>query len=967
MGEVFLAQDARLRRRVALKVLPDNFASDKARLLRFEREAQTVSALNHPNILTIYEFGADGDTHFLASEFVEGKTLRERLNNGNLSLSETLEIAVQIASALEAAHRAKIIHRDIKPENVMIRADKIVKILDFGLAKLLEDSPLTVDMRKRSKVLTQAGMVLGTAAYLSPEQARGEEVDGRSDVFSLGAVLYEMLTGAQAFTGETVSHIIIAILEKEPAPISVFVRDYPAEIERIIRKALRKNIAERYQTAKELLKDLQELKQETDYQAKLELSYEPNRSAETQSFNSETIQDNISFPPTNLSDNFQPIVGRENETGKTTLARAVARELLPEFTDGVFFVELAAIENAELVVPTIAQTLGLMEAGSKPLKELVGEFLRERKILLVLDNFEQITEAALRISEMLSESLNLTILVTSRVRLHLRFEHEYILQPLDVPDNKRLNADELSEYPAISLFVQRAKAAKSNFLLTEENAASIAEICRRLDGLPLAIELAAARVKLLTPQAILTRLSNSLKLLTGGARDLPERQQTMRAAISWSYDLLDSEERKLLNRLAVFAGGFTLDAAEAVANANEDLRIDLFDGIASLVDKSLLLQREQADGEPRFRMLQVVREFALEALETSGNANDIIRMHAEFYASLAENIEPELLAGKSARWVEILEQELDNLRSAMKWSLESEPETSLRIAGAIYSFWILRGYLSEGSKWIQMALKKNGEEADTRLRAKAYYGIGDLISRQSGLNTAEQFYQESLRLAREIDDKKLITRSLNGLGIVKNQLGDLSQAKTLTEESLAIARRLNHRILISARLNSLGEIARQQEDYEAAREFYEEALALARQESANHHISVFTQNLASVACFQEDYKSALSYAFESLKISEELGNRIFTGITLGIFAALGVAAGETEKSARLFGAMQAIHDAIGYKSDKIDQIFFDRYISKARAKIGCETFEAAFEEGRSMRLKDAIALAREISLPAADT
>jgi tetratricopeptide (TPR) repeat protein len=346
-------------------------------------------------------------------------------------------------------------------------------------------------------------------------------------------------------------------------------------------------------------------------------------------------------------------------------------------------------------------------------------------------------------------------------------------------------------------------------------------------------------------------------------------------------------------------------------------------------------------------------------LAASGESGEIKRLHAEYYAQLAETAAPELLAGKTAQWFETLEQEHDNLRFALEWSLGREPETALRIVGAINIFWIRRAYLSEGGKWTRAALDRNGEETDAKLRAKAYLSIGNLSWKQGDLEAAERFYQESLRLAREIDNKDLIARALGSLGHVKQQQGDLIQAKALTEEALEIARELNDGMQISIRLNSLGEIARRQEDYEAARKFYEEALTLAKKESAKSAISVFTLNLAAVACFQRDYKAARLYALESLKISEELGDKINTGIALGIFAALAVAAGEMEKAARFFGAAQAIYDATGYKSDKVDQIFFDRYTEEARAAIGEEAFEAAFSEGKAMRLKKAVATARE--------
>ncbi len=591
MGEVYLAEDSRLRRKIALKVLPENIAQDKERLRRFEQEAFAASALNHPNILTIYEFGADADTHFLAAEFVEGETLRERIEQfAPLGRREVLDIAAQIAAALNAAHVAGIVHRDIKPDNVMIRPDGLIKILDFGIAKLTEIKSISIDAEAATAIgiKTNVGMIIGTANYMSPEQARGQAVDARSDIFSFGIVLYEMLAGRKAFAGESAMDVISAILTKEPAPLDE--GETSLELRRIIEKCLRKERDERYESAKDLLADLKKLWKQREFETQLEqIPAEKQTEFETQIFEAKSTEETPPVAPNNLTGSLSPIVGREKEiteitellkrddvrlvtmtgvggTGKTRLAKAVAQALLTDFTDGVFFIELAAVTNPELVALTIAQPLGFKEVGGKPILEILKDNLRDKQVLIVVDNFEQVVDAAPQIAE-LGAAGELRILITSRVLLRLSREIEYAVPPLAVPsDVSQVLFDELSNYEAVKLFIERARQSKPNFDLTDENAHIVAEICARLDGLPLAIELAAVRVKILSPQAILTKLENRLKLLTGGARDLPARQQTMRGAVEWSYDLLNEDEKILFRRLAVFAGGFTFEAAESVVS-----------------------------------------------------------------------------------------------------------------------------------------------------------------------------------------------------------------------------------------------------------------------------------------------------------------------------------------------------------------------------------------------------------------
>ncbi len=1066
MGAVYLAEDTKLDRKVALKFLPSEFAEDSDRMSRFVREAKSASALNHPNIITIYEIAESEETHFIATEFINGKTLNEYAKDSPFNYSSALEIAIQVVSALDVAHSSGIVHRDIKPDNVMIRTDGFVKILDFGIAKLVERRYRDAETRRPVEEVnslsspslhlpiiptsgTLPGVIVGTPNYMSPEQAGCKNIDHQTDIFSFGIVFYEMLSGKLPFKGNTAMDMIGAIIHLQPLPINKLLPDLPIEIVKIVDKALRKDLNKRYQTSRELLSDLKVAKREWEFKSRMEgistsavktpltdpisgIRVSPKTGAEiygsrstltvssdhdesgTPTFNLESRaayseQENIVdghapstntpphlLPPNNLSGEFMPIFGRESEiaeiltllsdrdvrlvtitgiggTGKTHLAEKIMHRLLPEFLDGVFCIRLASIDDPQLLLPVIAQTLGVVQEGGRSLIECLISHIEGKKMLFLLDNFEQIVEGSPMIVELLQELGNIKILVTSRLRLNLSLEREFTLRPLGIPTEDHFTVVELGKFPAVELFVKTAKAAKHNFSLTEKNANSIAEICRRLDGLPLAIELAAARVKLFAPTAILNRLGNSLDLLTGGAKDLPERQQTIRGAIAWSYDLLEDDEKKLFRRLSVFRDGFNLEGAEFVGSAeskyeakdaatsissdNSDSPL-ILDLMSSLVDKSLLIQREQADGEPQFRMLVVVREFAFEKLADSGEAEKLKRRHAEFYLELAEKAGPELKGQNAAEWLDRLEQEHDNLRVALEWSLGNEPEKALRIVAAVHKFWARRGYLAEGSKWIKNVLAIDDAALDANLRATAYSGIGYLSRMQGDLAAAESFIDEGLRLSRETGDEQLISIALGDLGIVKLLQGDLDKAKELVEKSLAIAREIDDRTHIAFMLNNLGEIARQQNDFHAAREFYEESLSISRLESLGSFITVASLNIASVSCLTGDHPAARSYALEALKISEELGDTIGAGNALDTLAA---AVGKTEDAARLFGAAQTVYESTGCELAPVDKKFKDDYIAQIKEAIGETAFRKAFENGRAIEMKRAIKMARQIS------
>jgi len=1008
MGEVYLAEDSRLNRVVALKILPQEVASDADRIRRFEQEARTASALNHPNILTIYEIGETTTARYIATEFIAGETLREKLQRKKFTINEALNITIQTASALSAAHKAGIFHRDIKPENIMIREDNLVKVLDFGLAKLTEKTSLETEAETRMQVHTQAGMIMGTANYMSPEQARGKEVDTRTDIWSLGCVLYEMLAGNTPFEAETISDTIAFILTKEPRRLSEFVREIPTELEQIVFKLLRKDRDERYNSAKDLLADLQGLKKRLEFEVQLESSQTPeevkgsneaaqNKDKKLSSKENATLMlysvmaSSETMPPNNLSTQRTTLIGREKESaeiiqnlrrddvrlltltgvggmGKTALAQTVAQEMLVDFKDGVYFIELGTIRQPELVASTIAQPLGVKAAGGKPILEVLKDFLSERDMLLVVDNFEQVIDAAQLIAELLATAPRLKILVTSRALLHLSLEREFIVPPLAVPDNAaKVSFDELSNCEAIKLFVERARFAKATFSLTSDNVQSVADICVKLDGLPLAIELAAARVRVLSPQAILTKLGNRLKLLTGGSRDLPARQQTMFCAVEWSYDLLTDNEQRLFRWLAVFAGGFMFEAAETVCdnyelqisdNESSKEQIEVLELITSLVDKSLLAQKEQADGESRFRMLEVVREFALAALEGSSEDEIPRRNHAAYYLAIVEKAEPNLMCLKAVEWLNRLEEEHDNLRAALRWSLERDPSTAIRLAAAIRNFWNLHSHLTEGRRWLKDALERSND-APTGLRFKLLNGLGLLARYQGDYETARKMYEKGLAEGRAANDLQQIAQSKLGLGVIAKRKGDVTAARRLMEEGLAISRELTDKSGIAFSLISLGDLARMEGETAGARPLLEESLTISKQLGNKHAISSNLINLGAIAYDEVDYKMAHSHFVEALATAQELGDKRIISYSLDGFAALATKQGNVELAAKLLGAAEHLREQIGSEIESAERSFRQRFLAELSTMLDEVAFSAAYEQGRKIKLEEVIGMALE--------
>jgi predicted ATPase/class 3 adenylate cyclase len=653
--------------------------------------------------------------------------------------------------------------------------------------------------------------------------------------------------------------------------------------------------------------------------------------------------------PNNLPVQLTPFIGREQElpavqqllcredvrlltltgpggAGKTRLGLQVAAELSDCFDDGVFFVNLAPVSDPALVVPTIAQALDIREGTGQPLLEHVKQELQHKHMLLLLDNFEQVVTAGVQLVDVLAACPQLKILLTSREVLHVHAEHEFPVPSLALPDPGHLpDLAALSHYAAVALFLQRAQAVKPDFKITNTNARAIAEICVRLDGLPLAIELAAARMKLFPPQALLARLDQRLSVLTGTSRDVPARQQTLRNTISWSYYLLDAAEQRLFRRLSIFVGGCTLEAVEAVcADASDGGEAgQVLDRVVSLIDKSLLHQTEQEGQEPRLVMLETIREYGLEQMLVNGEIETARQGHAEYYLRLSEQAEPELVGPRQAMWLEWLEREHENLRAVMQWSLEQAEgdrsdarcrDIALRLGGALRQFWYMRSYFSEGRDFLERALALRDGVAAPAL-AKALFAAARLNESLGYRDRAEALCEESLALYRELGDTAGIASSLHLLAVIAWGRGNLALSRTQEEQSLALFKELGDRRAVAYVLINLGSLAIDRGEYTRARSLLEDSLEMNKELGDTTSIADSLYHLARMCYWsQGDLAQAHRWLEESFALYQELGDKESIAYCLYLSGRLALAEGETalaysrvEQAVALFKEMKQQH------------------------------------------------------------
>jgi non-specific serine/threonine protein kinase len=956
MGEVYRARDTRLGRDVALKVLPQGVAADPERLERFEREARTVASINHPNIVTLHSVEDDAATRFLTMELVEGQALDRHLAPGGLAIERVKELGVAVAGALAAAHERGIVHRDLKPANIMLTSDGRVKVLDFGLAKLARVRAASTDSDTETAVaaLSRPGQVVGTIPYMAPEQVRGEEADERTDVFALGVVLYELATGRRPFQGPNAAVISSAILRDPPPSFSSVRSGVPPELEAIVLHCLEKDPGARYPTARAV----------SDALRQVEPGGAPAGAAGA------ADGSRLDVPPPVPS---TPLLGREEAladaverirggarlltitgyggTGKTRFAIELHRRLARDYAGGAAFASLASVTDAAEVMPQVATSLSIPEAHGRSALEALGAVFGASRVLLVLDNLEQVLDAATDVAALVARCPGLQVVATSRAPLKVSAETEFPLPPLELPEAGG-SLDALRACPSAALFAQRAERVKPGFALTEANAAAVAGICRRLDGLPLALELAAARIRILDPHALLQRLDHALDLLTSGDRDLPLRQRTLRATVSWSYSLLQAPEQRLLRQLSCFHEGFTLEALEQVCY-DEAERFRAVDDLESLVEKGLV---RVVGGEGRYALLETIRAFAAEQLHAANETEAARNAHADHYGAFAARMAADFRTPAQVGALAAGRAEDANLHAALHWRLslaragdEAAVEKGLLLAGHLDWYWHVNGQHLTARVALDALLALAASRPASRGRALASLAAGmvatvtgewerslrewtagfedgvacgDLDAAAEGrmgqgycllslgrVDEAHAALDDAIARSRGRSEFMLaLSMAIEGMRLFAT--GDLPGGIALTTEALSIQERLEDHEGGGIAKSFLAQMTFAKGDAAGALALYEEAAALFR--GVDHpELARVQGEMGWTALAAGDADRAARCFREAVRTNEAVGSARGTGLALMGLAAVEAAAGRAERAVAVAAAARALSERAG--------------------------------------------------------
>ncbi|MGD8539821.1 MAG: protein kinase [Candidatus Aminicenantes bacterium] len=940
MGIVYKAKDKKLKRNIALKFLPLELTKDDKAKIRFFQEAQAAAALNHPNICTVYEVDEADDQTFIVLEFIEGQTLKERIKSGPMEIDEVVRIATQVSEGLGEAHAKGIVHRDIKPGNIMLTDRGTAKIMDFGIAKLGSGGDLT-----------KTSTVVGTIAYMSPEQARGEEVDHRTDIWSLGVVLFEITTGRLPFQGDHETAVMYSILNDEPDDVKNLFPDCPDMLADVITTCLQKETEKRFESLKEVLDIFKGKVQPTKVSAS---KAEHNLPVQLTSFIGRNKEIETVFRL--LSENRLVTLTGAGGCGKTRLAVEVAAALIEKYEDGVWFINLGPVTDPNFVVNEIMAVLEIKEEPNKAIVDTLIEHTKNKSLLILLDNCEHLVQACAEIADRLLQSVKgIRILATSREALNTRGEVPWRVPSLSFPDKVSNKAiDEALHYEAVKLFIERAASSKSGFTLNPQNTSHVIRICQRLVGIPLAIELAATRIKHLGPEAILDRLEDQFKILTSSSRTAPERQQTLKATIDWSYNLLSEQEQLLFNRLSVFTGDFSLEAVENVCTDDRLNRDYILPVLSQLVDKSLVNTENQEDESVRYRCLTPLQQYSVQKLTESGEEAKYRERHLSFYLQMAEQAYKEQFISQ-LKWLNTLEQEHDNLISALSWSFTESKNKFKLLAGYLGWFWYLHGYILLGIDYLEKAFSEDTEKSEAYARVSAE--LGRLLFLAADQSRGLKIIKESLNIWRQHKNlwEQAIVLSL--LGRHGAFIQDDEIRLKYNEESLKLARKVDDPALSNRCLADLCQSLICLQKFDQAKPFVEELVVSSEKLEQPWEIVLSHHFRGDCALGTGNFMEAEKEYGHAVTSALKYENTLYVAVDLqGVaFAVFGQS--RRAKSIRLDAAAHKIYHQIGVKIEGAAVFwdeFMDTYIEGAKKQVGKELTRKYEEEGRKMDLEAAV-------------
>ncbi|WP_433667073.1 protein kinase domain-containing protein [Nocardia sp. CA-136227] len=963
-GQVYRCTELAVDRTVAVKVLTGELDDDRERFLREQRAMGQLTG--HPNIADMLEVGqTSGDLPYLVMPYYSRGSLDARIRrDGPLSLPDVLHLAVRIAGALETAHRADVLHRDIKPGNILLTDYGEPVLTDFGIAHIAGGFE------------TATGMITGSPAFTAPEILGGEAPSRASDVYGLGATLFCALTGHVAFerrSGEQLLAHFVRITE-QPIP-DLRESGIPDDLSAVIEAAMARDPQDR-PTAVELGRRLQEIEREHGFAVDtMALPAEPGAARPSAVSSMPAVGNGIGNLPLELTS----FVGRRIQVtevknllagsrlvtltgmggvGKSRLALHVAGKVKHNFADGVWVVELGDLRDETLLVDVVAATLGLRNQSPRPMLEVMAELLSERTLLLILNNCEQVIEAVTKLTKSLLQTCpQLRILTTSREALNVGGESVFAVPPLGIPDVTD-KPSARARYDALALFADRAAAAAPGFEITDDNRHTIARICARLDGLPLAIELAAARLMTMSPAQILSRLDDRYSLLTGGSRVAPKRQQTLRWCIGWSYDLCTPVEQRLWNQLSVFTGGFELDAAEQVCDLTE---AELHDGLSGLMDKSILIRKETA-GTIRFRMLETVQEYGRERAVESGRHLEYVRRNRDWYEQLALRAAAEFVGPHQLQWVARLERELPNLRDALELSVSESNDAALRIASALFPLWTTRGRLSEGRHWCERALDHT-TGAPTADRAKSLYDAITLAGFQGDLSAAADRITQLELLAEQTDEPlvRTLCKHVEAITWLEGGDDDRARAETVLTEAVDTYEASGNLWLQLDALIALGWAYALQGDAAQALAYLDKALTIS-ESTGEMMLRPWELWAAGFAVWRGHEPDRAAHLLQDgIRTARLAADPLIIGTCVETLAWIAAEQHHVRRAAVLLGAADSLGRLAGGSTATLRALlaYREKCTQCSREALGEQAFEAAHQEGTAMTVDAAMEFALE--------